>query len=503
MAALVLRRARLLTMSAAARGDAVLVRDGVIEAVAAERDLAGRARELRAEGLDLGGRTLLPAFIDAHLHVLGYAARLVSVDCSPAAVGSIGDIQEAVRRRARALPPGAWVRAAGYDELALAERRHPTRWELDAASEGHPVRLLHRSGHACVLNSPAMLAAGIDGATPEPPGGYMERDLQTGEPTGLLIEMGELVDRALPPLSPAELRAAVAEANGRLLAFGVAWVGDATHTNGRPEWGLLEGLIAERALTVGVTMMEGYDHVGELPLEAAGGRLRRGPVKVMPKELEHEFHPPRPELASLLRRITASGRSAAVHAVTRGGLDTVIGAFEDLGQGAGHRIEHCGVCSAAQADRIARLGLSVVTQPGFLHENGDLIAARLAARDRDDVYPLRRLLERGVLVAGSSDAPVVEPDPLSGLRGAVTRRSRGGKELAPGEAITPAAALALYTSAAAEVMGLARERGRIEPGLAADLVVLDQDPTAPDANWDGLTVETTIVGGRVVFERGR
>jgi hypothetical protein len=223
----------------------------------------------------------------------------------------------------------------------------------------------------------------------------------------------------------------------------------------------------------------------------------------MPKELEHGFHPSRAELASMLRRIKAAGRAAAVHAVTRGGLDTVLGAFEDLGTAGGHRIEHCGVCSHEQADRVARLGLAVVTQPGFLYENGDLIAARLTGADRDDVYPLRRLLQRGVTVAGSSDAPVAEPDPVAGLRGAVTRRSRSGQGLAPAEAVAPATALALFTSAAADVIGLANERGRIEPGLAADLVVLDQDPTAADVDWDGLRVDTTIVAGRVVFQRGR
>jgi predicted amidohydrolase YtcJ len=494
-AALFLRHCRLYGVPDA---DALLLRDGVIDAVGAEAALSRGASACKADDIDVGGRLVLPAFIDAHIHLLSYAARLVSVDCGPDAVDSIADIRAAISLRAASLPEGAWVRAAGYDEVALREKRHPTRQELDAAAPHHPVRLAHRGGHAVVLNSLAMRLVGIDGSTPEPPGGFMERDLDTGEPTGLLIEMNELVERAAPPLEAEALRAAVREASHRLLAAGVTFVEDATHKNGPDEWRLLTALQAGGDLMQGVSVMEGVEALGGLPVSE--GRLRRGPVKVMPKELEHEFHPPPAELAAVLKRIEEAGRCAAVHVVTRGGLEAVLAAFEALDRPApGHRLEHCGDCSPDQAERIAALGLSVVTQPGFLYENGDWLLQRLAPEDLPDLYPVRRLLAAGVRVAGSSDAPAASPRPLEGIRGAVERRSRTGAEIGRAEVLGIEDAVALFTSEAARVLGLERERGALGPGLAADAIVLNTDELGSPQSWDDVEVDMTVMAGEVVW----
>jgi predicted amidohydrolase YtcJ len=277
---------------------------------------------------------------------------------------------------------------------------------------------------------------------------------------------------------------------------------DATHTNGAAEWALFEQLLAEGALRQAVSMMEGADNLEEMP-ERSGG-VRRGPVKVMPRELEHEFHPSTQELAPILQRIEAAGRKAAVHAVTRRGVDTVLDAFETLGRRArGHRIEHCGVCTEAQANRIARLGLVVVTQPGFLYDNGDLMLRRLPAGDLPDFYPLRHLLDAGVLVAGSSDAPVIEPDVICGLRAAVRRRSRSGQDMGAAQAVSPAEALAMFTSSAAMALGVEQERGAIARGLAGDFVVLRQHPGGDSAVWDDMAIDMTIQAGDVVYEAGR
>ena len=204
---------------------------------------------------------MLPGFIDAHCHLLAYAASLLSVDCSPAAVSSIADIQAAIRRRAESTPAGRWIRAVGYSEVDLAEGRHPTRWDLDAAAPDHPVRLIHRSGHACVLNSLALRLCGIDMATEEPAGGYLERDASSGEPSGLLLEMNELVERAVPPLAYEELAEGVRLASQRFLAAGVTSLVDASHTNGPAEWELMRRLRQEGHLAPRLTAMVGIEHL--------------------------------------------------------------------------------------------------------------------------------------------------------------------------------------------------------------------------------------------------
>ncbi|MFQ5878900.1 MAG: amidohydrolase family protein, partial [Dehalococcoidia bacterium] len=231
------------------------------------------------ETIDCQGKALLPAFVDPHCHLLAYTASLLSVDCSPGAANSIAEIQDTIRRRAAATPPGAWIRAFGYSETDLADGRHPTRRDLDTATPSHPVRLIHRSGHACVLNSLALRLCGIDISSEEPPGGYMERDRTTGEPTGLLLEMDEAVERAVPPLPYGELAQGLAAASRRLLAAGVTAIQDVTATNSPAELRLLERLRKEGHLRQQLVAAVGYQAMDKVE----PGTVR--PVKVAIKEL--------------------------------------------------------------------------------------------------------------------------------------------------------------------------------------------------------------------------
>ncbi|MFQ6030776.1 MAG: amidohydrolase family protein, partial [Dehalococcoidia bacterium] len=136
--------------------------------------------------IDCQGYTLLPGLIDAHCHLLALASSFTGVDCGPSVVTSLAELQQEIRRRAEQTTPGEWIRGHGYDHLALAEGRHPTRRDLDQAAPNHPVRLDHRSGHASVLNSLALERAGIDRETADPVEGVIQREEATGEPTGLL-----------------------------------------------------------------------------------------------------------------------------------------------------------------------------------------------------------------------------------------------------------------------------------------------------------------------------
>ncbi len=504
--ALLIRGANVLTLDPSRpRAEALLAVDGLIAAVGRSADVRAHPAAAAARVVDCGGRTLVPAFIDAHIHLLAAAARLDAVDCGPEAVASIDEIKAGIRERAATTPPGEWVRAGGYDELALVERRHPDRHDLDQAAPDHPVRLVHRTGHACVLNSRALALAGIDNSTPEPPAAYLERDLTSGEPTGLLLEMNDRVNRALPPLSYERLAAACAALDRRLLEAGVTCVQDATATNGPDDWRLFRRLIEERRLSVSLSLMEGLAHLASPAAKGGGRRPRRGGVKLQPRELEHELSPGPAEIVALVRRVDAAGRQVAVHAVGRLAIDAALDAFQALGparcQTMRHRIEHAGICSPSTAERIARLGVMVVTQPGFLYWNGALIEQRVATADIADLYPLRRLLDAGVVLAGSSDAPVAPAVPLTSLRAAVERRTRSGAVLSPEQRLSGEEALALFTRNAAYALGLEAERGALRRGMAADCVLLSADPTAPAPDWDRLTLDLTVRAGQVDYER--
>jgi len=494
------------------RAEAVAVAGERILLVGAEKDVRPHAGP-RTEVIDCGGRAVLPGFIDGHCHLLAYAAGLLSVDCSPAVVSSIADIQAAIRGRAQETPASRWVRAVGYSEVDLAEGRHPTRWDLDAAAPGHPVRLIHRSGHACVLNSLALRLCGIDITTEEPPGGYLGRDISSGEPSGLLLEMNEVVERAVPPLSYEELAQGVRLASQRFLEAGVTSLVDATHSNGPPEWELLGRLRREGYLAPRVTAMVGIDHLedarrGRKEGENAGG-VSLGPAKIVVKELGDEIYPAEAELAALVADAHGQGWQVAVHAVEERAVAAVVAAYEaalaERPRGDHrHRIEHCGICPPELVRRIAAAGVLVVTQPSFLYYNGERYLRRVASEKQTNLYPLRSLGRAGVRLAAGSDCPVAPPDVIAGLYGAVARRSADGRPLPGAEAVSIEEALAMYITGAAFSTFAEGERGSIAPGWLADLVVLSDDPAAcPPAELLGLRPELTIVGGRVDWSRSR
>jgi hypothetical protein len=511
-ASLIFHNLRVLTMEPSRPlAEAVAIAGDRLLAVGSEAWVA-RQRGPRTRLVDGCGLTLLPGFIDAHCHLLSFAASLLSVDCSPRAVRSIADIQAALAAAAARTPEGRWLRAVGYDETDLAEGRHPTRWDLDVAVPRHPVRLVHRTGRACLLNSWALSLVGLDAGSEEPPGGYMERDPSTGEPTGLLLEMNDVVDAFVPVLPYEELSAGVGQAAQAFLSEGVTAIQDATATNGPQEWALFRRLMAESYLPLSVTLIEGCRHLGELPEADGTLPLRRGPVKVVIAELGEELHPGPEELAETVWRVHQAGRQVAIHAVGEAAVAAAARALADV-QGRRprrdhrHRIEHCGVCPPALARRLAALGVLVVTQPSFVYHNGDRYLRQVSAEDLPYLYPLRTLLETGVPVAAGSDAPVAPPGPLSGLAGAVRRLSSGGAAVAPGQAVSVEEALAMHTRAAAYAAFEEGERGSLRAGKRADLVLLSGLPTrqAGDplsgAPVDALRVEMTVVGGEIAWQR--
>ncbi len=472
MLPLVLRNADVRTMDRGRpRTEALLVRDGRIAAVGTETELRAAAGP-RYDDLDCGGDLLLPSFVDAHLHLLAYAASLAAVDCTPQATPDVPSLLAAIRARAALTPPGRWIRAAGYREGELRERRHPTRWELDAAAPLHPVRLIHASGHGCVLNSRALALAGITIASEEPAGGMIGRRLEDGEPDGLLLGMNAVVERAVPPLAYDDLRAQVAEANARLLGFGVTAIHDMGAQNDAGTLALFRRLRADGALSVQVTPAVGITPFlcGDMPPGWTGM------VKIVIEELGEALQPGPAELAEQIHAVHQRGARAAVHCIGRAVVESAIAAFETLAESGPiaerrHRLEHAALCTPAQARRAAALGLMVVCNPGFLAESGDRYLREIPAADLPLLHNLATFAGAGIPAAIGSDAPVAPPDALGSIVAAVTRRTRRGRRL-PGAAATLVDALHAHTRNAAHAGGEEDQRGTLQRGSVADLIRL-------------------------------
>ena len=484
------------------RAELVAVREGRVSWVGSGDDLpAMKASGVRL--IDCEGQTLVPGFIDAHCHVLALASRLLAVDCGPSVVSSIADTQAAIRGRAATTSPGKWIRAGGYDEFKLRERRHPTRWDLDAAVPDHPVRLDHRSGHAMVLNGAALAAVGISSGTPDPPDGVIERDLDSGQPTGVLFDMDSFLDGRIPRLSESELDEGVRLADRLLLSRGITSVQDATPSNSPERWDLLGRLKQDGCLTPRVTVMVGYKHVDgflERGLGPRGGDhdLDVGAVKVMLAAEGDRLSPSRDELAATVRSAHEAGFQVAVHAVEAG---AVLVAAEVLDGSRRDRVEHCSECPPEVLDKLRDSGAVVVTQPRFIYDSGARYLSEVPEGMQPWLYRMRSLQEAGLVVAAGSDAPVSEPDPLLGMYAAITRRAESGEVVGPTEGVGAEAALAMHTANAAYAARRESERGTIEVGKLADFALIDRDPTAVEPeDLLNAKVNLTVIGGRVAWE---
>ena len=273
---LLLLNARILTLDPGhPAAQAVAIQGDIICAVGSEEKVAPLAvKDTRK--IDCRGMVLIPGIIDAHCHLLAMAAAQDGLDCSPPTVSSVKELLDSVRHRAGETPAGQWIRGFGYDDLAIADERFPTRWELDSAAPHHPVRIDHRSGHATVLNSRALEMAGVHRETPDPVEGVIDRAEATGEPTGLLLEMASLLRQRLGRTRGfAELEECVSGLSQTLLGHGITSVQDAGPDNGLDRWETFQRLRRSGGLHCRVTMLAGISHLPEFQIPRDGLGPRR------------------------------------------------------------------------------------------------------------------------------------------------------------------------------------------------------------------------------------
>ncbi|MEE8442852.1 MAG: amidohydrolase [Dehalococcoidia bacterium] len=510
MPTILLRNAAILTMDPLhPRAQAVLVQGDRIVWVGQESDVPALPTD---RVIDCGGASLLPGLNDAHIHLLAYAASLRYLDCSRDAVVSIPDIQRVIQAHARTVAPGHWIRARGYDESYLGERRHPTRADLDIAASHQPVRLDHRSGHACVLNSRGLELVGIGPDTPDPPEGIIERD-DDGVPTGLLLEMNRYVSgRAGEMRDPQQIEEPLVEASRNLLRWGVTSLQDASPENNVERWQLLCHMRKKGVVSQRLSVMPGIHHLHEFienGLLASTGdhSLRLGQAKVVVTMTTGGLHPSEEELRELVRGAHRQGFGVAVHAVEEEAIVAVLRVLaneaqaSNPGSGILDRIEHCSEATPQVQALLEGSGVTVVTQPGFIYESAERYVAEVAREKQPWLYPLRTIRALGVAMAAGSDAPVASPDPWRGIYGAVARRDASGVALHQEQSLSVEAALHMYTAGAAAASQEDGVKGIIQKGKLADLMLVDRDLNqTKEVDLLKTRVVLTMVGGEVLWE---
>ena len=385
---LVLHNANVITLDASApRATGVVCEGGVITSTS-DVDVQRVLRSGGYEEIDCEGRTALPGFIDAHVHFLSYASSLTAVDCSPQAAASIHDITAALSERAKKTPEGEWVRGTGYDEFRLREKRHPTRHDLDAFISNHPVKLGHRSGHGTVLNGRALALAGISIETPEPIAGFIDRDINTGEPTGLFIDLDDWLDERLGPQPRGEeMEPAARQAAEVFLSKGITSFHDASPCNSLKRWSFFQSLVSGPEPFPRATLMPGFAHLREfvgvgLGFGAGDDRLRVGHCKIVLSQAGGALQPSPRELREAVREAGSVGFPVAIHAVEEVEIEAAVEAIESVdAPGPAHRIEHASICPPSLIARLKARNVTVVTQPAFVYHSGDRYLAELPERD--------------------------------------------------------------------------------------------------------------------------
>jgi predicted amidohydrolase YtcJ len=517
--------------------EAVAIRDDRIVAVGGIDDLQRLGKPARV--IDAGSGLIAPGFIDSHIHLLAGGFRLASVQLRDA--GSRDELARRLRDFAATVPPGTWITGGDWDHEQWGGELPARAW-IDPVTPAHPVWVHRLDGHMALANTAALAAAGVTGATADVIGGAILRGAD-GEPTGLLKDQGmDLVQRAIPDPAPVLEDRALDAAMRYVASNGVTSV---HHMGSIPQAGSWRELDVFRRARASGTLrtriycalpLDGWarlrDRIASGDFGGADGRgdawLKTGVVKGFVDgslgSRTAAFHEPYEDMpgqrglfftdpADLRAWITsadAAGLQCAIHAIGDRANSVLLDIFESAIAAHGardrrFRIEHAQHLRRQDIPRLARTGAIASMQPAHLADDGRWALKAIGPGRVETTYACRSLIDAGVPVAFGSDWFVAPPVPIAGLAAAVTRHvsgARSGDGWIPAQRITLEEALHAYTTRAAYASFDDHCKGRLAPGLLADIVVLDRDPFAtPPGRIRDSQVAMTMVNGDIVFEQ--
>ena len=512
---------------------AIALREDRILAVGADQAIRGLAAPHTKE-IDLRGRRVLPGLTDAHFHYHDWALGLKRLALAEAR--SLADLQERLAESVSQTPPGEWILGQGWNESRWPEGRMPTRTDLDAVSQEHPIILWRNDLHLAVVNSLALREAGISPEMPDPAQGVIGRD-PSGQPNGILKELAiNLVSEVIPPPSEGETVAAMGEGFPILHRLGLTGVHDFRimgGADGPPAfrayqrlaangalnlrmWMQVPGELLDEAFALGLRTGMGDDvlRLGQIKLFSDGGQGARTAWMLAPYEDTGDCGmplTPMDEIAAAILKADAAGLAVAVHAIGDRANRELIDVFENIDSRksqratrAPHRIEHAQIIHPEDVLRLGELDVVASVQPIHCPDDIPMAEASIGARGRR-AYPFREMLKAGTALALGTDCPVASPNPFWNIHAAVTRQDRDGNPEGgwyPSQRLSVSETVWGYTMGPALASGQEHVQGSLSPGKVADLVVLDRDIfEIPPEKIPDTKVEMTVFAGRVVYRR--
>ena len=511
---------------------AVGIRQGRIDIIGTTQQVL-QTKTQKDEVMDLKGKTVFPGFIDAHNHMIYYGTELLGINCRAEAIRSIDDIVTEIAEKVAESQPGYWIRGYGYDDAVLKDGRHPRYQDLDPVSPQNPVVLYRTCGHMLVANSKALEMCGITRNTANPPGGEIDRDPATGEPTGLMKETAQaLIKDSMDLFSIEELVEAVEVAGNQYLSEGItsvqeAGVGYFQNTVDEMKAYQLAGLAGRLRQRVCLYLLkDALPQLTSLGILRGFGddMLRIGGIKFfadgVPSAHTGAVHEPyanapdetgilyleKDELIDTVVEIHRNGLQSSIHAIGDRAIDVVLDAYEHVlkimpREDHRHRIEHFTMASPELIQRAKILGIIPVVASTEVPFYGDAFIKNLGSHRAEWCYPLRAMLDSKLPVALSTDRPF-DPvgNPLYSVQAAVQRKTRSGHVIGKAQCIQVEEAFRMHTNHAAFAAFEEQLKGSIEVGKLGDFVVYPIDPFEVDvAELPQIPVSYTIVGGKVVY----
>jgi predicted amidohydrolase YtcJ len=521
------------SLVAGKRSEALAVRGDRILAVGT-RDEIMKLKGPETKIVDLDGHFVMPGFNDAHMHLA--SAGLEKMNVNLVGVKTLDEFRERLRAKVEAAGPGEWVVGAGWDETLWPVKALPTRWDLDEVSGKHAVYLERVDGHIGVANTRALQLASVTVATRDPDGGKIDRD-DAGTPNGILREKAqEAVEAVIPKPMHEKRRQAIELALADLASYGITSVQDNSQWE---DFQIYEELEHEGKLTARISEWLTFDDSMEdlnrkrSSHPASDNMLHTGMLKGFMDGslgsktatlLEPYSDDPKnsglpqyeaAKLNAMTKERVLAGYQIGFHAIGDKGVQWALDAFAEAEKAAKEakvkaadggadyrlRIEHAQVTTPQQILRFKDLKVIASMQPNHLLTDMNWAESRLGAKRAEHSYAWAEFLRRGVVLAFGTDYPVEPVTPFRGIYSALTRMSEDGrKSYYPAQKLNIEQAIAAYTTGAAFAEFAEKQKGKLEPGMLADFVVLDRDITAvlPPKILE-TKVLRTVVGGKTVY----
>ena len=520
---LVLTNANVLTMNPAnPHAEAIAIKNDRVLKVGKNTDinpLIGKNTTI----LNLNGKTVLPGFIDTHIHIADFGRTLTWLDLKNA--DSIKTIQQNIREKAQMTPKGKWILGSGWNQDNLKEKRAPTKQDLDSASPDNPVILYHQLGRTCTANTKALQTANITKKTTPPKDGAIDKNPETGEPTGILHgNATDLIWNKIPAPTEQETLEATKNAIQKIIEAGITtahWIICTT-----PELTIAQKLTQTNNQPLKIYTIITANLLETLPNPTPTQNTNPNPPKIdavlifadgylaSQTAALNEPYTDNPttkgellytqtELNRLVANTRQTNLQIIIHATGDKAIDAALTALETHPPQQSktknrNRIEQAAVLNKQLIQRIKKQNLTISIQPKVIESEFSTWSAteHLGNKRTHMLYPIKTLINKGILVVGGSDCPMEPLNPLTGIQTATTRK------FPPKERITIEDAMRLYTINAAYATLEEDAKGSVEEGKLADLTVLSNDPTsiAPD-NLANTTVEITIINGQVVYQK--